>query len=56
MLSRAVALQLKEVEELQDHSLLTRVAEGTKDANSILKAVRNISSLCDVFQVSFSNY
>ncbi|KAF8817122.1 hypothetical protein BYT27DRAFT_6945768 [Phlegmacium glaucopus] len=48
---QAIALQLKAVEELQDHSLLTRAAEGTKDADTILKAFRNISSLCDVFQI-----
>jgi hypothetical protein len=47
-------LQMNEVQELEKHSLATRTAEGTKDADKILKALRNINSLCDVFQVSFS--
>jgi hypothetical protein len=53
MLSSAIDRQLKSVEEMQKHSLLARGAEGTKDADTIMKAFRNISSLCDVFQVSF---
>jgi hypothetical protein len=48
-------LQLKEVRDLEKHSLATRTAEGTKDADKILKALRNINSLCDVFQVGFSS-
>jgi hypothetical protein len=52
-ISSAMELQLKEVQELEKHSLVTRVAEGTKDADKILKALRNINSLCDMFQVSF---
>jgi hypothetical protein len=56
MFYRALTLQLNAVEELQDHPLLTRTAKGTKDANTILKAFRNISNLCDVFQVSIYQY
>ena len=37
-------------------SLWTRTLEGTKDADTVLKVFRNISSLCDVFQVSFSHH
>jgi len=44
------------VEKLQKQSRLTRSALAKKDADTILKALRNINSLCDVFQVSFSNY
>ncbi|KAF7344134.1 Mycorrhiza-induced WD40-repeat domain protein [Mycena venus] len=47
----AMELQLNEVQELTSHSLATRAAEGTKDADKILKAFRNINSLCDVFQI-----
>ncbi|KAF8972051.1 hypothetical protein BDZ97DRAFT_1913295 [Flammula alnicola] len=47
----AIADQVNAVEKLDDSSLLTRVAESTKDAGTILKAFRNISILCDVFQV-----
>ena len=56
MLSRAITLQVKMVKELQEQSRLTRAASAKKDAGTILKALRNISSLCDVFQVSFSSY
>ena len=38
---------------MQNRSVLARGAEGTKDANAILKAIRNINGLCDVFQVGF---
>lgn len=55
MLSSTITLQLDAVENLHDQSLLTRIAEGAKDTDAILKAFRNISSLCNVFQVSFSN-
>ena len=44
------------VQKLQKQSRLTRAALAKKDADTILKALRNISSLCDVFQVSFSSY
>jgi hypothetical protein len=52
---RAVTIQLKAVEDLHGHSRATRIAERNKDADAILKAFRNISSLCDVFQVRLSN-
>jgi hypothetical protein len=55
MLSSAITIQLKSIEDMQKHSLLARGAEGTKDADKILKAIRNINSLCDVFQVGFSS-
>jgi hypothetical protein len=56
MLCSAVTHELNSVKEMQNHSLFARTAEGTKDADTILKAFRNISSLCDRFQVSFSSY
>jgi len=48
-----ITIQLKSIEDMQKHSLLARGAEGKKDADTILKAIRNINSLCDVFQVGF---
>jgi len=54
--SRAITLQFEMVKALQKQSRLTCVALSTKDADLILKALRNISSLCDAFQVSFSSY
>jgi len=56
MLSRAITFQFEMVEKLQKLSRLTRAALAAKHADTILKALRNISSLCDVFQVSFSSY
>jgi hypothetical protein len=53
MFRSAITTQLKSIEDVQNHSLPARVAEGTKDADTILKAIRNINSLCDVFQVGF---
>ena len=50
--TRAMTLQVKVVQDLQDHSLSARTAEGTKDADKISKAFRNMSILCDAFQVS----
>ena len=54
--SRAINLEIDAVEKLYGNSLWTRTLEGTKDADTVLKAFRNISSLCDVFQVSFSHH
>ena len=51
---RAIELQIDTIEKLYGKSLWTRTLEGTKDADMILKVFRNISSLCDVFQVRFS--
>jgi hypothetical protein len=51
-----VTRELNSVKEMQNRPLFARTAEGTKDADTILKAFRNISSLCDRFQVSFSGY
>ena len=56
MLSRAITFQFEMVEKLQKPSRLTRAALAAKHADIILKALRNISSLCDVFQVSSSSY
>lgn len=56
MLSSAIIIQLKKIEELQKQILLTRAALATRDADTILKTLRSISSLCDVFQVSLSSY
>ena len=50
---RAIDLQIDAVEKLYDNSLWTRTLKGTKDADTVLKVFRNISSLCDIFQVSF---
>jgi hypothetical protein len=55
MILRAIDLQIDAVEKLCGKSLWTRTLEGTKDADAVLKVFRNISSLCDVFQVSFSH-
>jgi len=51
--SRAMTFQVEVVQDLQEHSLLVRTAEGTKDAGRISKAFRNMSILCDAFQVSY---
>jgi hypothetical protein len=53
MLCSAVTHELDSVKEMQNHSLFSRTAEGTKDADTILKAFRNISNLCERFQVGF---
>ncbi|KAK7450166.1 hypothetical protein VKT23_013049 [Stygiomarasmius scandens] len=47
----AMTLQVEVVQDLQEHSLLVRTAEGTKDAGRISKAFRNMSILCDAFQM-----
>ncbi|KAK7450144.1 hypothetical protein VKT23_013027 [Stygiomarasmius scandens] len=47
----AMMHQVEVVQDLQDHSLLVRTAEGTKDADKISKAFRNMSILCDAFQM-----
>jgi hypothetical protein len=56
MISRAMILQLNLAEKLLDNPLWMRTGQSTKDADTILKVFRNISSLCEVFQVSDSNY
>ena len=53
MFCSAITTQLKSIEDMQKHPLLDREAKGTKDADKILKAFRNIDSLCEVFQVGF---
>jgi len=53
MFCSAITIQLKSIEDMQKHSLLARGAEGKKDADTILRAIRNINGLCDVFQVGF---
>jgi len=55
-LSRAITLQMNIIEKLHDNPLWARTIESTKDADTIMKVFRNVSSLCEVFQVSFSNY
>ncbi|KAG5651142.1 hypothetical protein H0H81_009734, partial [Sphagnurus paluster] len=47
----AITLQLNTIQELAGHSLLAHIAEGKKDAGTILKAIKNINALCDVFQM-----
>jgi len=56
MISRAIIIQLNQAEELLDNPLWIRAGQSTKDADTILKVFRDISSLCEVFQVSFSDY
>lgn len=56
MIFRAMVAQLNEAEKLHDNPLWIRTAQSTKDADKILKVFQNINSLCEVFQVSFSNY
>ena len=53
--SRAITFQKNTVEKLHNNNLLTRAAQSTKDSDTILKAFRNVSSLCDIFQVGFLN-
>ena len=53
--SRAIVLQLNLVEKLHDDPLWIRTVENTKNVDTILKAFRNVSSLCEVFQVSLTN-
>ncbi|KAK7450143.1 hypothetical protein VKT23_013026 [Stygiomarasmius scandens] len=47
----AMTLQVDAVQDLQNHSLWVRTAEGMKDADKISKAFRNMSILCDAFQM-----
>ena len=54
ILYRAIAIQTESVRSLQSHSVLTRIAEGSKDADMVLKTIRNINNLCNIFQVSLS--
>jgi hypothetical protein len=56
VLPSAIAVQLGAVEMLQEQSMLNRAASAQKDADVILKALRNIISLCDIFQVNFLSY
>ena len=56
MLFRAINLQIDAVEKLHGNSLWTRTLQGTKDADTVLKVFRNISSLCDIFQVSILHH
>jgi hypothetical protein len=49
----AITTQLNLIEDIQKNSLLAPGAEGAKGADTMLKAMRNINSLCDVFQVGF---
>jgi hypothetical protein len=52
---RAINLEKDAVEKLNNKSLLTRTLEGTKDADTVQKKFRNISSLCDVSGELFSS-
>jgi len=53
MFCSAITRHLESIEDMQKNSLPARAVEGAKDADMILKAIRNINSLCDVFQVGF---
>jgi len=55
MFLRAIVLQLNVANKLHDNTLWIRTVESRKDVDTILKAFRNVSSLCEVFQVSLSN-
>ena len=54
ILSRAIAVQTDSIGSLLSHSVLTRIAEGSKDADMVLKTIRNINNLCNIFQVSLT--
>ena len=56
MISRAMVLQLNLAEKLLKNPLWMRTGQSTKDADMILKVFQNISTLCEVFQVSYLNY
>jgi hypothetical protein len=49
----AITTQLNSIEDMQKNSPLAPGAEGAKGADTMLKAMRNINSLCDAFQVGF---
>jgi hypothetical protein len=51
----AIVAQANTVEESLNHQLLRRTVEVSKDADKIKKAFKNMSILCDVFQVSLSS-
>jgi len=53
MISRAIIIQMNQAEELLNNPLWMRAGQSGKDADMILKVFRDISSLCEVFQVSF---
>jgi hypothetical protein len=40
------------IKHLQNRSVGSRIAEGSEDADKIVKAFRTMCILCDVFQVS----
>lgn len=56
MISRAIVLQMEALQNLHDHPVWARIAEGTTDADKIAKAFRTMTILCDVFQVCLVNY
>ncbi|KIJ90727.1 hypothetical protein K443DRAFT_14994 [Laccaria amethystina LaAM-08-1] len=47
----AITTQLNSIEDMQKNSPLAPGAEGAKGADTMLKAMRNINSLCDAFQM-----
>jgi hypothetical protein len=49
----AITTQLNSIEDMQKNSPLAPGAEGAEGADTMLKAMRNINSLCDAFQVGF---
>jgi hypothetical protein len=50
--SSAIELQVDAIKHLQNRSAGSRIAEGSEDADTIVKAFRTMCILCDVFQVS----
>jgi hypothetical protein len=52
LVSSAIELQVDTIKHLRNRSAGSRIAEGTEDADKIVKAFRTMCILCDVFQVS----
>jgi hypothetical protein len=50
--SSVIELQVDSIKHLQSRSVGSRIAEGSEDADKIVKAFRTMCTLCDVFQVS----
>ncbi|KAJ7756105.1 hypothetical protein B0H14DRAFT_3166369 [Mycena olivaceomarginata] len=48
---QAIDLQVEAVQNLRDHPVWVRTAEGTKDVDKIAKAFRTMTILCDAFQM-----
>ncbi|KAK6995914.1 WD40-repeat-containing domain protein [Favolaschia claudopus] len=51
MFCEAIDRQMQAVKTLQQRSLATRTAERNKDAKIVSKALRDMNSICDIFQM-----